>query len=222
MVYKYISTKNIINALYDEGVKSTDFEGRIPAWSANALKALNCYKIYYESPVEVKIVDYKVKVPDVVESIKSIEYKGKKLYEIRKNRPIEKDGMEYERCYVISNGYIEFSFTDVTVILNVKTIPIEYDVQYNMYFPLMPDKIDVLTYLTYYCLRKLMVRGYKHPFYNLDINNGNTNINFLVDRSKRAAVLSINRMNNEQRRRISNILSRADVSPKVDLTRLFL
>ena len=57
MVYKYVSSKNILYAIYDLGMKSSDWEGRLPNWIYKAVKDLNCYRTLYDSSVPVEITD---------------------------------------------------------------------------------------------------------------------------------------------------------------------
>lgn len=221
MVYKYVSSRKIVYSLYDLGVKTTDWEGRIPNWVYKALRGLNCYRAYHLASVPATVVDYKITIPEVVESIQSIEIDGVKLFEVRKNRPIGKEDMIYIRCYTIQNGFIEFGQTDVDVVINAKIFPVAYDAELDTYFPMYPDKEDVEEYLVFACLRRILLRGYVHPIYNLNNNNGETNVNFIVERLKKKARASINRMNNEERRTIGNILVNAYTDQDLDVTRLF-
>lgn len=221
MVYKFKSASRIVFELYDEGIKSTDSNGRIATWCLKALKALNVSKTRFQSSATIKIVDYTVTIPNEIDTIDSIECNGVKLYEIRKTRPIERENIVYTNSYAIDNGKINFSMTDVDVTINGKVYPIEFDAEFNGFFPLYPDIEEVEEYLKLYCIRRMILRGYNHPHYSFNVVNNQTNINILVDKAKRTAKLRINQMSGEQRRRIANMLTRADVNPQLDVTRLF-
>ena len=221
MVYKYVSSKRIIDVLYDEGVKTTDWEGRISGWCLKALKSLNCMRVLWDMPVTVMVKDYKIRVPDELDSIRSIEINKQKMYELRKSRPIEREESMYLRSYNISNGNINFAFTDKEVTINGTFYPLDFEPTLGVYFPLYPDLNEVEDYLKFYCLRRIILRGYIHPMYSFNILNNTTNINIITEDARKAAKRSVNAMNAEQRRRISDTLVRMDVSPNIDVNRLF-
>lgn len=221
MVYRYISSKNIIAEIYDEGIKTTDWEGRIANWCLKAIRKLNCIRVLWERPIPITVNDYTVKISDYIHSIRSIEYNKQKMYEIRKTRPIERDEPLYLRSYTITNGNINFAFTDKEVTINTLYYPIEYDEKTKAYFPLYPDLEEVAEYLKLYCIRNIMLRGYEHPRYSFNVLNNETNINILAEKARKAARKKVNQMNNEERRRISDILTTMDTPSNVDVTKLF-
>lgn len=222
MVYKYISSKKIIALLYDEGVKTTDWEGRIPNWCLKALKAIANNKTLWRVPVTLTIKDYKLVFPEELDAIESIEFNGRKMYEVRKNRRIGKDKPEYRMDYMIQNGNIEFAITDREVTINGLYYPIDYDESTGIYYPLYPNVDAVEDYLKFYCLRNIILRGYVHPMYSFNILNNETNINVLLKESKRQAKRALNTIGKEERRRLANIVMRADSDHNIDVTRLFL
>ena len=222
MVYKYKSSKEIIGSLYDEGVKTSDWEGRIAAWCLKAIKGLNCIKTKWDVSSTTKINDYKIIIPDTIDEIQSISIGKNKFYEIRKTRPIEREETNYLQNYQILNGEIRFAITDTEVTINARVYPISFDAETRTHFPLFPDLEEVEEYLKLYCLRRIILRGYVHPMYSFNILNNKTNINVLTDEAKRKARFAINAMNNEQRRRVSDIMVRMDTSPNIDTNYLFL
>jgi len=222
MVYKYKSSREIIGSLYDEGVKTSDWEGRIAAWCLKAIKGLNCIRTKWDISHSIKIVDYKIPISDTIDEIMSISIGTDKFYEIRKTRPIERDETNYARNYQVLNGEIRFAVTDVDVTVNARIYPIEFDADTRSHFPLYPDLEEVEEYLKLYCLRRIILRGYVHPLYSFNILNNQTNINVLTSEARKKARFAINAMNNEQRRRVSDIMTRMDTSPNIDANRLFL
>lgn len=221
MVYKYISSRHIIAELYDTGIKTTDWEGRVGIWAMKAIRKLNSRRLLWEEPIPFTVKDYTIKITRAVDSIRSIERNGRKMYEIRKSRSIERNEPLYALSYTISNGNINFSFTDEEVVVNAAFYPIEYDPETNLNYPLYPDLEEVNEYLTLYCLRNIMLRGYEHPRYSFNVLNNETNINVLTEQARKRARKKVNQMNTEERRRISDILTTMDVPSDIDSTKLF-
>lgn len=220
-VYKYKSSKNIISLLYDEGIKSSDSEGRVAGWCLRAIKTLRSTRTRFKIPVKVMIKDYTISIPEELDQIHSIEMNGLKLHEIYKHKSILRDVSGYERSYTISNGKINFSITNVEVVINGSYYPIEFDPVSQSYFPLYPDKDSVEDYLVLYCTRRMMLRGYNHPMYSFKELNHQTNINMLVERAKKSAKIEVDSMSLEERRIISDTIIRPDVDFNLDITNLF-
>lgn len=96
-----------------------------------------------------------------------------------------------DRNYVIEGCYnIELNF-------NTKCITVEYDTikcvstSYGCDMPAIPNNGILIEALVYYCMYKMLCRGYKHPVFNLQASQYGTNPFWLWQQLKEEARRSI-------------------------------
>ena len=96
-----------------------------------------------------------------------------------------------DRNYVIEGCYnIELNF-------NTKCITVEYDAikcvptSYGCDMPAIPNNGILIEALVYYCMYKMLCRGYKHPVFNLQASQYGTNPFWLWQQLKEEARRSI-------------------------------
>lgn len=97
----------------------------------------------------------------------------------------------YDRNYVIEGRYnIELNF-------DTKCITVEYDAikcvptSYGCDMPAIPNNGILIEALVYYCMYKMLCRGYKHPVFNLQASQYGTNPFWLWQQYKEESRRSI-------------------------------
>ena len=111
-----------------------------------------------------------------------------------------------DRNYVIEGCYnIELNF-------NTKCITVEYDAikcvptSYGCDMPAIPNNGILIEALVYYCMYKMLCRGYKHPVFNLQASQYGTNPFWLWQQLKEEARRSILAKHFDSDEDITNIL----------------
>ena len=118
------------------------------------------------------------------------DYTSKKIVEVWEN----KKGNACNRNYVLIDcKSIELNFDTDSII-------VEYDKQkechsniYNCDFPEIPNNAKVIEFLAYWCIYKMLLRGYKHPVMNLHASQYGTNPYYIAmnmkDEAARSAII---------------------------------
>jgi len=70
---------------------------------------------------------------------------------------------------------IELNFDTDCIIVEHDKLKCSYSDIYNCDLPDIPDNAKVIEYLTYYCMYKMLLRGYRHPIFNLAASQYGTN-----------------------------------------------
>lgn len=109
--------------------------------------------------------------------------------------------------YYISNGWLHTNVSSGIVHIKYKAIPIVYDSIVNMDVPLIYNHAQLKRYLKFYCMKQILMRGYKHPVFNLTTNNPYTNPALEVDRIRVQTRVACNKFSKDRRNNISSILT---------------
>lgn len=193
MVYKYISTNNIISKVKrDYNINYTDWVYLSVEWIAECLSQLDI-KIHLQlAKEEITVNNYRCNLPCDLELLLGIEYNGQRLHRnnivSRQNRNrntnislitddvFEDNELILERyntillddnnSYMITgNNVLEFSFETGDIIVYYKTLPTELDTAYNIKFPLIPDNANLIECISWYIMCKILSRGHIHPVF---------------------------------------------------------
>lgn len=96
------------------------------------------------------------------------------------------------RNYVkIDNRRIELNFDTKYITIVNKEIETKYSNTYKIELPVIPDNGLLLEALGYYCMYKILCRGYKHPVFNLSASQYGTNPYYEWNRLKNEAKRSV-------------------------------
>lgn len=102
--------------------------------------------------------------------------------------------------YILNkNGFIDFSIETAELVVYFKKLPEEIDPQTGAFFPLIPDVEEVKEAISWYILKSILYRGYKHPILNLNSNNRYVNPAMQWDHYKPIAENKASAPDREQR-----------------------
>ena len=128
-----------------------------------------------------KVIDYPGKEND---------YVSKRVVELWEgNRPIN-----FEKNYVLIDcKNIELNFDTDCIIVEYDKIKECHSNIYNCDFPEIPNNAKVIEFLAYWCIYKMLLRGYKHPVMNLHASQYGTNPYYiaqsLMEEAKRSVAI---------------------------------
>lgn len=113
--------------------------------------------------------------PNAVEDIVFSEHVNTVIERDRHNVHVVKASPRGGRSYIASNRVIELNFDTsfITVVSNV--IETTYSEYYKCDLPVIPNNGILAEALAYYCMYKILCRGYKHPVFNLHASQYGTN-----------------------------------------------
>lgn len=132
-------------------------------------------------------------VPDNVQAV-TIQSKD---YSKRYNVVEQNYNNSFVRNYVIvGNNKIELNYDTDCVWIEQDRIITEKSSLYNCELPVIPNNALLIEALVYYCMYKMLTRGYKHPVLNLHASQYGTNPKYEFDKLKDKVERSI--INNEQ------------------------
>ena len=95
------------------------------------------------------------------------------------------------RNYVLSGGYtLELNYDAEFVTIEYDGIETMTD-ENGIEFPIIPNNGTLIEALVYYCMYKMLCRGYKHPVFNLQASQYGTNPYFIWNNMKGEAERSI-------------------------------
>ena len=97
------------------------------------------------------------------------------------------------RNYILIDcKHIELNFDTDCIIVEHDDIKMCHSDIYNCDFPEIPNNAKVIEYLVYYCMYKMLCRGYKHQVFNLSASQYGTNPYYiykqLEDEAKRSYI----------------------------------
>ena len=96
-----------------------------------------------------------------------------------------------ERNYVVSGNTIELNFDTNYITVVQKEIETKYSEYYKCELPLIPNNGLLAEALAYYCMYKMLCRGYKHPVFNLHASQYGTNPYYMWEQLKSKAKASV-------------------------------
>ena len=101
-----------------------------------------------------------------------------------------------ERNYVINGNAIELNFDTFDIIIVQNEVETIYSEYYHCEVPVIPNNGLLAEALAYYCMYKMLCRGYKHPVFNLHASQYGTNPYYMWEQLKSKARTSV--INSEQ------------------------
>lgn len=120
MIHKYISSKVLIEKIYDEyNVQSDDFAARLSTWTLNAIRELRIKQTYILENIEVEFNNNRVFIPQVVENIYGVKINGQIASPIFSNNNILKKQYTSNALVI---GYDGNVYPDKKNILDLDTI----------------------------------------------------------------------------------------------------
>lgn len=111
-----------------------------------------------------------------------------------------------EPYYYISNNWIHTNIKEGIIHLRYRSIPVVYDSNLNMEFPLIYDVGMLKRYLKLYVVRQILLRGYKHPVLNLKDNNPIVNPGLELMNIRSNVRVACNKFNKDRREAIAQIV----------------
>ena len=257
MVHKYISSKVLIDKIYDEyNIQSDDFIGRLSTWTLNVLKESKIKQTRILENIQVEFVENRAMIPQIVDIVYGVKINDKvavpvfsdniqikkkyttdslvigydgNVYPDLKNiisldNPIESNDdiaipedsvfgiREWQHqddspvTYKISNGWIHTNVEYGTCEIMCGVIPYQYDEELDILFPLIPDNADLKNLIVSYCLKNMLMRGYKHHTLTLQANNRYMNPAMAYDYYMLKARNSCNTLSPSAKKSLSEIL----------------
>lgn len=163
MEYKLISSNAIIAKVYRD-FKPSNSAWIVDAfeWIGEALDIMKCYPGFEEIHDEFEVIDHRVKLPCDIKSLRVILYKGARLQRNgNTNGTIPHNIAHLPIChdesYGLNPNYIETTFKEGCIIIYYKRIPVDCDG-----FPMIPESTKVTQALSWYIMRGMLLRGFKH------------------------------------------------------------
>lgn len=80
-----------------------------------------------------------------------------------------------KRTYIVSGNTIELNFNTSFITVVSKQVETVYSDYYKCDIPIIPNNGLLAEALVYYCMYKMLCRGYKHPVFNLHASQYGTN-----------------------------------------------
>lgn len=97
-----------------------------------------------------------------------------------------------EKNYVIvCNNKIELNYDASYIIIVYDSIKTKCSEQFGCEIPIIPNNGILIEAITYYCMYKMLCRGYKHPIFNLSASQYGTNPYYMWNQLKDEAKRSI-------------------------------
>ena len=106
--------------------------------------------------------------------------------------------VEVKEASVCQRGYVRINSTTFELNYNADFIYVEYNAPktnkcqfYNCVSPLIPNNGKLIEAITYYCMYKMLTRGYVHPVMNLAASQYGTNPYYIWMQTKEEAKRSV-------------------------------
>ncbi len=210
MQTKVISSKVCVARVFDRfNIDYTSFISRVPNWIFNCLGELDLIQALHDTRLEIEVDSYKCVIPPQLREIVAIEYEGLRLNNIEQvNVTDETSGLLVHPIanYQYQNGYIVTNFEEGNIVIYGKILPVEWDNNLKLYFPLILENEDLLTAIDWYILKRLIERGHNVPNYSLRDNNEYTNPALAWDKYKRIVRNSVYHVGADERENISRTI----------------
>jgi len=212
MIYKKINSKVIISRILDTyNLNAESFVSRVPNWIYNAMRSIKVSDNLIPAVVYSTVRDYKCVIPDNTIELEAVTYNGFRLPRIdyiNQSVSSEMDDNYHPtlKYQLDNNGYIITTFRNGNIRFYIKTFPLSFDADSNIFFPLIPDNEELHTALEWYILRQLLYRRYNLPGLSLRDNNPFTNPALAWEKHKLIARNSLVSLDTDDREAISRML----------------
>lgn len=113
--------------------------------------------------------------PNAQEDVVFTEHVNTIIERDRHNVHVVKTAPRREMNYIVSGNTIELSFDTKSITVISKQIETVYSDYYHCEVPVIPNNGILAEALAYYCMYKMLCRGYKHPVFNLHASQYGTN-----------------------------------------------
>ena len=138
-----------------------------PASETSSSNAVNTIDIYHnDNPAKVQ--DYLL-----AETLNDKEWPGR--YRVNKYNYVGKTTNSNHNFVIIDGTKIELDFDTDCITIEYDTIKTERSNVYGCEFPVIPDNAILVEAIGFYCMYKMLCRGYKHPVFNLSASQYGTN-----------------------------------------------
>lgn len=210
--YKKISSKICIARVYDAFQPNyTDWEGRTPNWINSAIAKIGAYPMTSKVQEEIEVFDYKARIPSDIKTLEAIMYNGSRLDRITKLNNINSDDMSNQQSVptgysLDENGFIYTTFETGTIVFYYRQLPVEYDTDTKLYFPMIEDREHLLDAIDYYILYRILQRGHKVGNFSLSTPNKYLNPGLMWDEKRKIARNKVNAMDDDARNELSRIM----------------
>lgn len=112
-------------------------------------------------------------------------------YPYRYNVHHYKTNEQKDRNYVITNNNIELNFDTDYIYIEQEFIVTYHSETYHCELPVVPNNGVLIEAIAYYCIYKMLCRGYNHPIFNLRQSQYGTNPYYMWTTMKEEARRSI-------------------------------
>lgn len=197
MSYNRVSSKICIPRIYDKfSVSGAGWEGRCPEWISTAIQLIGMPLTLSDGREAMEVLDYKATLPCDIKLLRAIEYDGHRLPRIDTINTLFSDDIANQEHDVYSyqldnNGYVIFPFETGNIVVYYKKLPIEYDADSGLWFPLIINRVEVLEAIDWYIALRMLMRGYVLTGFSMDSKNPYTNPAIQWDVTKKAAANSL-------------------------------
>lgn len=153
----------------------------------------NIHKEFTPDTIDVIENNNAANAPDylLAETLNSKEWPGR--YRINEYNYLNKQDKCTHNFVLIDCNKIELNFDTDCITVEYDTIKTEISKTYGCELPLIPNNGLLIEAIGYYCLYKMLCRGYKHPVFNLGASQYGTNPyyiwNKLKEEAKRATII---------------------------------
>ena len=150
----------------ERGCNGCSFTGE-PASETSSSNAVNTTDVYHN--------DNPSKVPDylLAETLNDKEWPGR--YRVNEYNYVGKTTNRTHNFVIIDGNKIELDFDTDCITIEYDTIKTERSKVYGCEFPIIPDNAILVEAIGFYCMYKMLCRGYKHPVFNLSASQYGTN-----------------------------------------------
>lgn len=196
---------------------NSDWIPRVGAWVVDAMSMMNV-TIYETKKERVKVRDKigRTCFP-ILGKIRVYDKNGCEIKELSKSSSCDcKDfrtnfkEIDVNDYVVVDKNTIELGKDTDFIIVEYKAIKTNKSETYGCDLPEIPDNAYVIEAITYFCMYKMLTRGYRHPVMNLSASQYGTNPYYEWLRlSKEARIRYINDLSNKNIDNTSDVLNSA-------------
>lgn len=174
MIYRTVSSKRIISKVYRD-FKPSNSNWIVDAieWIGEAIDVIKCYPALVQKTEEVKVTGYRARIPCDLEVMLGVEYNNMRLprsggINIQDYQCSCLDNLTCspDESYILNPNYIQTTFEEGCVKFHYKGI--ETDAEG---FPTVPDNTIVQEAISWYIMRQMCLRGFRHQTVDFGMAN---------------------------------------------------